>query len=142
MNVSYVRQRVQQAIAEAKEAAIERRRSTVETEVAGKALLDNLAAPLCRTVVAALKADGFRFRVETPLGVVRVCSEISNDEFIEFALEMARIPPALVIRLSRRWGSRLLSNEKIVAERSAIGKLDEEVLLEFLLREIKPLLER
>jgi len=142
MKVSYIRQRVRQAIAEAKEAAIERRRSTVTIEVTGKALLDNLAAPLCRTVVAALKADGLRFRVETPLGSVRICSEMSSDEFIEFALEMTRVPPALVGRLGRRWGSRLLSDEKVIAEGGAIEKLDEEVLLEFLLREIKPLLER
>ena len=142
MKVSYIRQRVRQAIAEAKEAAIERRRSTATIEVTGKALLDNLVAPLCRTVVAALKADGLRFRVETPLGSVRICSEMSSDEFIEFALEMTRVPPALVGRLGRRWGSRLLSDEKVIAEGGAIEKLDEEVLLEFLLREIKPLLER
>ena len=53
-----------------------------------------------------------------------------------------RDPPALIGRVSREWGRRVLVDEKIVLEDSAIASLTEEDALAFVLGELPPFVER
>ena len=74
----------------------------------GAEILAGVVAPLFTVVAAALKAEGYRFRVLTPAGTVRLAAESSADDYIEVAIDTLRDPPGLVGRVSRRWGRRVL----------------------------------
>ena len=106
--------------------------ATAEDEA--DAFLSGVAAPLCKTVIAALKAEGFEFRLSTPPDAVRISRATSGDDYIELALDATRTRPAMMGRVSRTWGRRVLADEQVVAEHPAIGKLDEATVLEFVVR--------
>ncbi len=142
MHTADIRRRVTRTIAEARVAAAARRRRAASAEAAADAILSGVAAPLCKTIVAALKAEGLKFRLSTPPGAVRISSETSGDDYIELALDATRTPPALMGRVGRAWGRRVLADEQVVAEDPAIGELDEETLLEFVLGALAPFVER
>ena len=93
-------------------------------------------------VAAALKAEGYRFRVLTPAGTVRLAAESAADDYIEVALDTLRDPPGLVGRVSRRWGRRVLVDETVLREAAAISGLTAEDLLEFTLAQLEPFVGR
>ena len=101
-----------------------------------------VAAPLFRTVASALKAEGYRFAVETPAGAVRLSPGGASEDIIELALDTAREPPALVGRTAYVRGRRMLSDERVVAEHPALGDLATEDLLDFVVSALAPLVER
>lgn len=111
-------------------------------EVAGERVLRAVAAPLFRTVASALKAEGYRFAVETPAGAVRLSPGGASEDIIEIALDTTRDPPALMGRTAYARGTRLLSDERVVAEHPALGDLAPEALLDFVLSALAPLVER
>ena len=142
MDVGDIRKRVRHTIDESRRAAAARRRRVTEAERDGAGILTDVAAPLFTVVAAALKAEGYRFRVLTPAGAVRLASESSADDYIEVALDTLRDPPALVVRVSRAWGRRVLVDDAILREAEAIRELTAEDLLEFTLTRLGPFVER
>ena len=142
MEVGDIRKRVRHTIAESRRAAAERRAQVADAERDGAGILADVAAPLFTVVAAALKAEGYRFRVLTPAGTVRLASESSADDYIEVALDTLRDPPALVVRVSRSWGRRVLVDDAILREAEAIRALTAEDLLELTLARLGPFVQR
>ena len=139
---SEIRIRLRETIKHAKRAAAERRQLAQTAEETGARVLAAVATPVFKTVAGALKAEGYPFRLFTPAAEVRLASEKSGDEFIELALDTARDTPALIGRVSRVWGRRLLVDERVVREGDGIGDLTEEDVLTFLLESLPPFVER
>jgi len=137
-----IRRRVRQTIEEAKRAAAERRNRAQAADRKGSEVLAAVVAPLLKTVAAALKAEGYSFRVSTPPGTARLSLESSSDDFIELALDTTRTVPALVGRVSRTWGHRILTHEIIVVEEPDIVLLTDANALEFVMAELPPFVER
>ena len=142
MEVGDIRKRVRRTIAESRSAAAERRDLVAVAERDGAEILTDVVAPLFTVVAAALKSEGYRFRMLTPAGTVRLASESSADDYFEIALDTLRDPPGLVGRVSRGWGRRVLVDEAILREAAAISGLTAEELLEFSLAQLAPFLGR
>lgn len=136
-----VRQRVLHAIQAARRAAEARRARAAEAERDGQAVLAEVVAPACRAVAAVLKAEGYGFRVLTPAGSVRLAAEAAAEDFIEIALDTTRDPPALVGRVSRAWGRRVLVDEQVVRE-APIDGLTEDEAVAIVLERLGPFVER
>ena len=142
MDTGDIRRRVRRTIDDARARAQERRRDVAAAEEDGGRALRVVAAPLFRTVASALKAEGYRFAVETPAGAVRLSPGGASEDIIELALDTAREPPALVGRTAYVRGRRMLSDERVVAEHPALGDLAAEDLLDFVVSALAPLVER
>ena len=142
MDTGDIRRRVRRTIDDARARAQERRRDVAAAEADGGRALRVVAAPLFRTVASALKAEGYRFAVETPAGAVRLSPGGASEDIIELALDTAREPPALVGRTAYVRGRRMLSDERVVAEHPALGDLAAEDLLDFVVSALAPLVER
>ena len=142
MDTGDIRRRVRRTIDDARARAQERRRDVAAAEADGGRALRVVAAPLFRTVAFALKAEGYRFAVETPAGAVRLSPGGASEDIIELALDTAREPPALVGRTAYVRGRRMLSDERVVAEHPALGDLAAEDLLDFVVSALAPLVER
>ena len=134
--------RVRRAVAHARTAAARRREQTAEAEAEGRAALEELVSPLCKTVAAVLAAEGHRFAVSTPAGAVRLSRDASSEDFVEITLDTSRIPPALVGRAAWVWGRRVRQEDRVVAEHPDIGRLTADELLDYLLAALAPLVER
>lgn len=136
-----VRQRVLHAIHAARRAAAERRALAAAAEQDGTAALE-VAAPVFKAVAAVLRAEGYGFRVLTPAGSVRLAAEAAPEDFIELVLDTKRDPPALVGRVSRAWGRRVLVDEQVVREAPALRGLTTDDALEIVLERLGPFVER
>ena len=142
MEISEVRRRLLAAIDKARRVAEERR---IRTDVASRDyqnFLEQRATPVFQQVAAALKAEGYTFKVFTPASSIRLASDRSPEEFIELSLDDTSNPPAVLGRTSRGRGRRMTSSERAVGEGKAIANLNEEDVLTFLLEEIVGLVER
>ena len=112
---------------------------------ASRAWEDALAAtviPVCQTLASALVAEGHRFKVLTPAGSARLSLERSAEEFIELALDTARDSPAVMVRSTRGRGRRMISSERVVREGAAIAQLTPEDVVDAVLQELVPFIER
>ena len=126
----------------ARDRAKQRRQKGDEAEQAYTAFLDNLAAPLARQVVNALRAEGYAFTVSTPGRGLRVSLDHGRDDFIELALDTETDQPHVVGRIRRTRGSRTIDEERPVKPGAAPNDVSEDDLLEFLARALEPWLER
>ena len=84
----------------------QRRQKADEAEQAYQKFLDQLAAPLARQVVNALRAEGYSFTVSTPNRGLRVSLDTGRDDYIELALDSETDQPYVVGRVRRTRGSR------------------------------------
>ena len=141
MDTSIVRRRVIATIERAKRAAAERRARGDETARAYGEFLQHVAIPLVRQVAGALKASGYLFVVSTPAGAVRLTSEKTSEDYIELSLDTSGNQPVVMARISRARGRGVVETERPLAEAS-IGDLTEEQVLEFLVMELAPFVER
>jgi hypothetical protein len=142
VEISEVRRRLLAAIDKARRVAEERR---IRTDVASRDyqnFLEQRATPVFQQIAAALKAEGYTFKVFTPASSIRLASDRSPEEFIELSLDDTSNPPAVLGRTSRGRGRRMTSSERAVGEGKAIADLSEEDVLTFLLEEIVGLVER
>ena len=142
METGEVRRRVRRTVDDARARARRRRRDVAAAEEEGERALRAVAAPLFRTVASALKAEGYRFAVETPAGAVRLSPGGASEDVIEIALDTTRDPPALMGRTACARGRLLLRDERVVAEHPALGDLAPEALLDFVLSALAPMVER
>ena len=142
MEVSEVRRRLLMAIEKAKHAAAERRARTDAAARDYQTFLADRATPIFHQVAAALVAEGYAFKVFTPAGSIRLSAERSQEEFIELVLDESSDPPAVVGRMTRGRGRRMISSERAVGGGAPVADLTEEDVLKFLLEEIVPFVER
>ena len=141
METSVVRKRVTDTIEKSKRQAADRRTKADEAARAYTEFLDTIAVPLFKQVANILKASGYGFSVFTPSGAVRMMSDRNNEDFIELSLDTSGPQPMVIGRSSRARGRRVLENEQAIAEQS-VSHLTEEHVLQYLLKEIEPLVER
>jgi hypothetical protein len=142
MEVSEVRRRLRAAIEQARrQAAIRRERSDAAARDYERFLTDR-AIPVFQTLAAALTAEGHRFKVFTPAGSVRLSAEHLPQDFIELALDTSVDQPVLVVRTSRGRGRRQVSSERAVRDASKLPELTDEDVLDVVLSEIEPFVER
>ena len=142
METADIQKRVRRMIEESQRAAAERRTRAASAERDGTSVLTETVTPVMKTIAAALKAEGYPFRVLTPVGSVRLVSEASAEDFVELMLDTRRDPPALVGRVSHGWGRRVLVEEQVVREDAAIAGLTEDDALEFALGQLRRFVER
>jgi hypothetical protein len=141
MEVADVRKRVLATIDKAKRAAAAKRALSDAASRDFQPFLDGIAIPLFRQVAAALKAESRPFQVFTPGGSVRLMSEKSAEDYIELSLDTSGAAPIVLGRSSRNRGNRVIENERPVGSGS-IADLDEEQVLDYLLSELEPFVER
>jgi hypothetical protein len=142
MEVAEVRRRLRAAIESARRSAQERRARSDQAAREYEIFLEQVAVPVFRVLAAALTAEGLRFNVFTPAGSVRLASDHAADDFIELSLDAAADPPVVVGRVSRGRGRRNATIERPVKQDTPVAALTEEDVLEFLLSEIAPFVER
>lgn len=140
--ISEVRKRLRGVIDSARREATERRKRAATSEGDYQRFLDDIAVPIFRMFAGALRAEGYPFNLETPAGMVRLASEKSSDDYLEIALDTSHDVPVVVGRSSHRLGRRLTESERPVRQEAVVSELTEEDLVEFLLRELKPLVEK
>jgi hypothetical protein len=142
MEVSDVRRRLVHTISRAKHAAAERRARADAAARAYEGFLEKVATPVFRLFATALRAEGHPFAVHTPAGGLRLAADRAGEDFIELALDTTIDPPAVIARVSRGRGHRVISTERPVRDDTAIDRLTEDDVLEFLLGEIVPFVVR
>ena len=140
--ISEVRKRLRGVIDNARREATERRRRAAASEADYQRFLDGIAVPVFRMFAGALRAEGYPFNLETPAGMARLASEKSGDDYLEIALDTSRDVPIVVGRSSHRLGKQRTESERPVRHDASVSELTEEDLVEFLLRELKPLVEK
>ena len=118
------------------------RARTAEAEKEYDRFLQEVATPVAKLLVMALKAEGYPFTVFTPAGGLRVASDRTGDDYVELALETSAEHPHVIGRISRTRGSRTLSEERPVANGAPPEQLSEEDVLVFFLDALSPWLER
>lgn len=136
MEISDVRKQLLQTIDRARRAAAEHRARADAAARTYEVFLEKVATPVCRMLAGALRAEGHAFAVHTPTGGLRLASDRSAEDFIEFALDTSADPPTVIARVSRARGHRVVSAERPIREGTAVERLIEEDVLEFLLGEI------
>ena len=141
MEISDVRRRVTETVERAKRAAAARRTRTDQAARDYSAFLETLAVPLFRQVANALKVQGFPFVVFTPSGSVRLASERAGEDYIELYLDASGDEPAVFGHSRRARGRRIVENEGPIGT-GPIGQLTEAQVLDYVLRELEPLVEK
>jgi hypothetical protein len=141
MEPSDIRKRVLRTLEQARRHAAEHRQEGAEATRAFEALLPVVAATW-RVAANVLKAEGHAFNVHTPAGTLRFASDRSAEDFIELTLDTTRRPVAVVGRTGLARGHRVIDRETVVAQGDQIPALTDEALLQFLLAELEPFVER
>ena len=141
MEVSEVRKRLLHTMERARRAAAERRAGGDQASRDYDVFLERIAGPLFHQMAAALRAEGYVFNVFAPGGSVRLMSERAAEDYIELALDVSGPEPRVVGHSSRIRGRRVLESEGPIAD-VAIRDLTDEHVLQFVLKEIEPFVER
>jgi hypothetical protein len=142
MEIPELRRRLRGAIDTARREGQERR---LRTDAAARdygAFLEQRAVPAFRSFAAALSGEGHRFGVSTPAASVRLAAEGAPDDYLEVALDTDADPPVVIGRSSRGRGRRNVTTERPLDPLTPIDALTADDVLEFLLADIVPLLER
>jgi len=141
MEISEVRRHLTETIERARRAAADRRTHVDEASREFVVFLEQVAIPLFRQVANVLKVQGYPFDVFTPGGSVRLMSEKNADDFIEMALDTTGEDPIVMGHSRRARGRRVLESERPVAV-GPIRNLTEQQVLDFLVKELEPFVER
>lgn len=141
METSEVRRRVVETIERAKRGAAERRTRSDEAAREYALFLDEIAVPMFRQLAGALKASGYPFAVFTPGGSVRLMSEKSSDDYVELTLDTSADEPMVMSHTHRARGRRVLESERPVAK-GPVRSVTEDHLLNFVMKELEPFLEK
>ena len=141
METSTVRNRLNLIIDAAKRSAGERRVRNDEAARAYERFLEQTAIPLFRQVAGALKASSYNFTVFTPGGSVRLMSDKAAEDYIELSLDTSGDRPVVMGHTSRARGRRVIESERPIAD-AAIADLTDVHVLEYVLKEIGPFVER
>jgi hypothetical protein len=139
MEISVVRQRLNDTIERAKRRAAERRARGDEAGRAYDRFLDQIAVPLFRQIANVLRAESYLFTVFTPSGSVRLMSDRHAEDYIEIVLDTTGDAPSVVGHTSRSRGRRVEESERSIGDPATMS---EDDLLAFVLKELEPFVER
>lgn len=142
LEVSEVRKRVQQRLAELKRAAAARRERIVQAERDFEPFLANIATPVFNAVAHSLSAEGHPYRVTTPGGSLRLTSDRSARTYAEIRLETSGPSPSVIVEVSRERGHRVEAEERPLAAGIGIDALTEEHVVSMLVEAMGELIER
>jgi hypothetical protein len=142
VEVSEVRRQLKQAIDRAKTRAQEKRQHAADAERAYALFLEEIATPTTRMLANVLKAEGYLFTVSTPSGGLRLASDRTRDDYVEFALDGSGDRPVVVGRIRHTRGSRTLEDERPIKPGAPPQELSEADVLMFLVAALEPWLER
>ena len=142
IETSELRKRLRHAIEERRKATAARREQLDAASAAFTELLESTATPLVQMLANALRAEGHHFTVFTPNGGLRMALAKSADDYIEFALETSQDEPFAILRVNRTRGRRVVQHERPIKGRTPVERLSEEDVLQALLEEIAPFVER
>ncbi len=142
MEISDVRRGLRQRIEQARRATVERRARADTAARVYEAFLTDVATPVFQMFANALRVESYPFKLFTPAGGLRLMSERSSDDFIELALDTTTDPPVVLARVNRGRGSRLVTSERPIRPDAAIDAITDQDVLQFLLNEIEPFVER
>ena len=142
MEISHVRKQLKHAMERARDRAHQRRGRTSEAERAYETFLQNVATPLTRQVVNALKAEGYAFTLFTPGGGLRLASDRGRDDYVELTLDTSGDRPQIMARISQTRGSRTIEDERPLRKDASPDQVTEADVLEFWLDALEPWLER
>ena len=142
LEVAQIRRRVQSRLAELKRVAGTRRDRVAAAELAYKTFLSGVAVPVFTTFAQALTAENYPYKIITPGDTVRLVSDRSNRTFVDLRLDTTLPIPAVVAEVGRERGSRVSTDDRLVAEGVAIEAITDEHLLEFLLDVMADVIER
>jgi hypothetical protein len=142
LEVQQIRRRVQSRLVDLRRVAADRRERVSAAERAYITFLSNVAVPVFNTFAQALSAENYPYKVMTPGSAVRLVSERSGRTYVELRLETSGPKPALVAEVTRERGSRVVTDERVVAEGVAIEDTTDEFVVEFLLEQMSDLIER
>jgi hypothetical protein len=140
MEISEVRKRVLQAIDQSRRAAAERRARSDAASASYDRFLAEVATPMFKQFAGVLKAEGYPFQVFTPAGGLRLASDRSSEDYIELRLDLSGPVPVVLGHVNRTRGSRILASERPIG--LGVAELTEHDVLEFLVQEIQPFVER
>ena len=142
IETSELRKRVRATIDHSRKKAAARRTRLDEASASYRELLESTAIPLVRMLVNTLKAEGYDFTIFSPNGGLRMALAKSGDDFIEFALDTSQDEPFAALRVNRTRGRRTVQHERPVKGRTPVDALTEEDVLQALLEELAPFVER
>jgi len=142
VEVSEVRRQLMHAIDRAKARAQQRRQHAADAERAYAVFLEEVATPTTRMLANALKAEGYLFTVSTPSGGLRLASDRTRDDYVEFALDGGGDTPSVVGRVRHTRGSRTIEDERPVKAGATPQDLTADDVLAFLVAALEPWLER
>lgn len=141
MEISDVRKRVRETIERARRRAAERRARSDEASRELEAFLEHVAVPLVRQIATVLKTERYPFTVSTPAGSVKLTSDRHAEEYIEVTLETSGDTPRVTGRSSRLRGRHLIESERPIGS-GGPGTITEQALLDYLMTELEPFVER
>ena len=139
MEISDVRRRIRQVSERVHERDASRTRRDAAVRDYNR-FLETVAIPVFRVCVAALKAEGYQFELQTPPGVARLVSERFPDSFIELALDATEGSMLVLGRVRIRRARETTTTERPVCGEPGIAGLTEDGVLRFLLMELEPFL--
>lgn len=142
MDVSVVRRRVTDTIERARREAAARRAANDAAGHAWDQVRESAVVPVCRTVLQVLRAEGHAFTLTTPGTSVRIVSDRSSQDWIEFDLDTHATPPRVVCSLQRTRGREITAGERPLLPGQPIEGLSEEDVLGVLLEVLGPFVER
>jgi hypothetical protein len=131
-----------QAIDRAKARAQQKRQHAADAERAYALFLEEIATPTTRQLANVLKAEGYPFTVSTPSNGLRLASDRTRDDYVEFALDGSGDQPVVVGRIRHTRGSRTLEDERPIKPGATPQELSEADVLAFLVNALEPWLER
>jgi hypothetical protein len=142
MDIPDVRRRVRAAIEQARRDAAARRERSDASARAYTDFLTTRAVPAFNLLAGALVGEGHRFKVSTPAESVRLTAEGSLENFIELVLDPTDDPPVVLGRTNVGRGRRAITRERPLRKTTPIADLTEDDVIEFVLAEIAPFVER
>lgn len=143
MDVSELRRGILRALDEARKDASDRRLVRDDAAAAYETFLENVATPLMRQASDVLRAEKYDVTVQTPGAAVRLVSDRSAQDFIEFELETSGATPHVIGRTSLARGRKgVVVEERQLAPGKSISQITEDDVAKFLLIEIQRLVTK
>lgn len=142
METGDVSRRLKIAMETAQAQAADRRARDARATADYDSFLENVAGPVARQLVNALKVEGLAFTLFTPAGGLRLASDRNRHDFIELALERGAADLQVVGHISHARGSRTVAETVPLKDGFGPDALTEDEVLSFLLRALRPWLER
>ncbi|MSO57008.1 MAG: hypothetical protein EXQ55_08845 [Acidobacteria bacterium] len=140
--ISDLRKRLRATIDRTRRDATTRRTRLDEAAAAYTVFLQDMAGPLVRMLANALRAEGYDFTVFAPANGLRLASARTAEDFIEFALDTSQANPSVILRVNRARGRRVVQHERPIGGGAAVERVIEEDVVQALLEEISPFVER